>query len=107
MTSQEQIDALLAELWERNRPLLEERLTVLDRAVAEVNAGALDEATRIEALDTTHKLAGTLGIFGSQRGTELAREMEKILGQAEVSALARLPELVADLRETLESRLSS
>lgn len=105
MASKEQIDALLAELWQRNRPLLEERLSVLDRAAIEVKAGALNEATRIEALDIAHKLSGTLGLFGCNGGTDICREIEKILGASEPAQLARLPELTSELRDALRSHL--
>jgi len=106
MTSEKQINALLAELWQRNQPLLEDRLSILDRAAIEVKAGAMNEATRIEALDIAHKLAGTLGLFGCNHGTDICREIEKILGASEPAQLARLPELAIELREALRSHLA-
>lgn len=95
------IDALLTSLWDRNLPLLRERLDTLDRAAAEAASGHIPEALRSEALDIAHKLSGSLGMFGSHRGTEIAREMEAILKAAAPNDLPRLATLAADLRNTL------
>jgi len=71
---------LLAVLWERNRPVVDERLTVLESAVAALEVtGALAPEIQVEAANVSHKLAGTLGMFGYPRGTELARMMEEVL----------------------------
>jgi len=87
--------ALLAQLWVKNLPIVEERLAVLDRAAAA--SGGLGEDLRTEAAQAAHKLAGALGMYGYHEGTRIAREIEALLS-GERPNLARLGELVAELR---------
>lgn len=95
------IDALLTSLWERNLPLLRERLDTLERAAAAATSGQIPEGLHSEALDIAHKLSGLLGMFGHQRGTEIAREMEAILRAPTPAATERLASLSAALRNDL------
>ena len=92
--------SLLAALWLRNLPLVEGRLALLDRAAAAIADGALTEELREEASHTAHKLAGSLGMYGYDEGTRIAREMEALLGEAAPDA-ARLGSLVAELRRAV------
>jgi len=67
--------ALLANLWVRVRPIVEERLVTLDRAAAAAREGPLADALRVEAASAAHKLAGSLGMYGYDEGTRVAREI--------------------------------
>jgi HPt (histidine-containing phosphotransfer) domain-containing protein len=89
--------ALLATLWVKIRPLLEERLATLDTAAADASAGTLADDLRKEAASCAHKLAGSLGMYGYDEGTRVARELEVLLGGAEPDA-ARLGALTVELR---------
>ena len=89
--------ALLATLWVKIRPLVEERLATLDKAAAAASAGTLAEDLRKEAASSAHKLAGSLGMYGYDEGTRVARELEALLGGAKPDP-ARLSALVAELR---------
>jgi len=93
----EKTTALLATLWVRVRPLVEERLETLDRAAAAAAAGALPEALRAEAASGAHKLAGSLGMYGYDEGTRIARELELLLSGTGQDA-AQLSRLIAELR---------
>jgi HPt (histidine-containing phosphotransfer) domain-containing protein len=95
------IDAMLTTLWDRNLPLLRERLDTLDRTAAAAASDHLPEVLRSEALDIAHKLSGSLGMFGRHRGTEIAREMEAILRAPIPAAMGRLSSLSAALRNDL------
>jgi HPt (histidine-containing phosphotransfer) domain-containing protein len=88
--------SLLAALWVRNRPIVEQRLAVLDQAAA----GPLTEELRVEACSSAHKLAGSLGMYGYDEGTRIARELEALLGGARPVA-ARLIGLIAELRAAI------
>lgn len=90
--------ALLADLWRRNLPVIEFRLATLDRAAAA--ADPLDPELRAEALDVAHKLSGSLGMFGFDRGTAIARELETML-EASGPDRERLGRLAAELRAML------
>ena len=90
-------------IWDRYLPDTRERLDLLDTAAAELAAGTLDAARVSEARETAHRLAGTVGTFGLDRASGVARHIEALLrtdlGPAEVGEVATL---VADLREYLE-----
>jgi hypothetical protein len=102
-----QIDAkinnVLVELWKKNLPTVHERLDLLDKFGTAAASGKLDEPTRIEALNIAHKLAGSLGMYGYQQGTEVASKMERILKSPTPETLLTLSTLAADLRKSLAS----
>ncbi len=92
--------SLVSALWERKRPLMLQRLTILDRAAEAAAVGSLEESLCEEALSEAHKLAGSLGTFGFAKGTEIARELEVGL-EAGTLKPERMQELTRRLRETL------
>jgi len=95
--------ALLAKLWVKIRPIVEERLATLDKAAAAASAGALGGDLRAEAAGNAHKLAGSLGMYGSDEGTRVARELEVLLGEAKPDG-ARLAALIGELRKAVRSQ---
>ena len=99
------ITKVLDDLWRKNLPTLRERLDLLDRAATLAAAGNLTDAARTEALDIAHKLSGSLGMFGYQEGTEVARRMEAVLKSPTPHSLATLPALARELRDSLSSGL--
>ena len=99
------INQVIADLWKKNLPTLRERLILLDRMAATAATGNLTETSRIEALEIAHKLSGSLGMFGYQQGTEIARKMETILKSPTPEALTTLTTLTKDLRHALPSPL--
>ena len=98
--SDEKTASLLAAIWQRNRALVEERLALLDQAAAAAVAGALSDSLRQEASGAAHKLAGSLGMYGYDEGTRIAREMEVLLGESALDP-ARLGDLAAALRKAI------
>ena len=92
---------LLATVWQRNLPLLRSRLASLDAAAELAGAGRLTEAGRQEAVEIAHKLAGSLGMFGYLRGTEIARELELLLDLEIPLRPFELQKLTHLLRQTL------
>lgn len=96
-----EIDALLTSLWKRNLTTLHERLNLLDRAAASAASDQLSKALQSDALDVAHKLAGSLGMFGHHRGTDIAREIEQILGAPAPVTSDRLTPLTLELRQLL------
>ena len=103
--TQTQIDTVLAQLWQKNLPTLRERLDLLDQFGSAAASGTLDEPTRIEALNIAHKLAGSLGMYGYQQGTEVASKMERILKFPTPETLVTLQSLATDLRASLAAGL--
>jgi HPt (histidine-containing phosphotransfer) domain-containing protein len=70
---------LLSRLWHQNLPIVRERVACLERAAQHAETGELAPALKVEASDLAHKLAGSLGMFGYPRGTDIAREIEHML----------------------------
>lgn len=97
---EDKTSALLSTLWIRNRPLIEERLDVLDRAAAQASAGTLELEVREQAADVAHKLAGSLGMYGYDHGTRLARKLELLLDYRSPDPV-QLVQLAAELRASL------
>jgi HPt (histidine-containing phosphotransfer) domain-containing protein len=93
--------SLLAALWLRNLPLVEERLALLDRAAAAIADGGLTQELREEASHTAHKLAGSLGMYGYDEGTSIAREIELLLAGDATPDAARFSKLVSELRRAV------
>jgi len=89
--------ALLRTLWEKNRPIVEERLATLERASAAAASGGLSDDLRKEAAKAAHNLAGALGMYGYDEGTRVAREIDALLS-SDVPGVAHLAELIARLR---------
>lgn len=59
--AKDKTDALLAKLWVRVRPLVEERLVTLDEAAAAASAGTLSDGLRKDAAGSAHKLGRLAG----------------------------------------------
>jgi HPt (histidine-containing phosphotransfer) domain-containing protein len=103
------IAAALDRMWELHRSQILERVAVLEAAATAVSAGSLSASEREAAQAAAHKLAGTLGMFNLMRGTDLARELEKIYAQKAVLPVAsgrRLASRAKELRAMIENRRS-
>jgi chemotaxis protein histidine kinase CheA len=105
MNKPDQIDDVLATLWKKNLPTLRERLDLLDRTASIAACGNLADEPRLEAYSIAHKLTGSLGMFGYQQGTEIARKIEQILKAPTPTQLTTLPALAKDLRTSLAAGL--
>lgn len=100
-----EINALLADLWQRHLPSMHERLKTLDRAALLAATGSLAENERTEALSIAHKLAGNLGMFGHGQAGSVASEIEHILKEPTPESLAHLATLARRLRHALAPHL--
>jgi HPt (histidine-containing phosphotransfer) domain-containing protein len=97
--------AAMARLWTKFLPEIEQRVAVLDDAARALEAGTLSEEQRAAAHAAAHKLAGSLGTFGMQRGTELARLAEDLLAaMPAVTAGATLASWANELRAMVAAR---
>jgi HPt (histidine-containing phosphotransfer) domain-containing protein len=97
----DEIDDLLLRLWQKNLPTIRQRLDLLDQLGSAAASGKLEEPARVEALRVAHNLAGSLGMYGYQQGTEVASKMERILKSPTPETLITLRALAADLRKSL------
>jgi len=92
---------LLDTLWERNLPLLLERLALLQSAVDSATCGDLQPDLRAEAIDIAHKLTGSLGMFGYIEATVFVRSLEHQLEDAGPLDPAQLAKDLAALHTAL------
>jgi HPt (histidine-containing phosphotransfer) domain-containing protein len=93
-------------LWARFLPEIEERVATLELAATSIRDGSLSPALREQAGAAAHKLAGTLGTFGLDEGTELAREAEMLYADDTPGSLMNIrpAAIAAQLRATLAKR---
>lgn len=102
---QPDLTTALAGLWTRFLPEIRDRVSILESAVRSLGSGSLTGEEREAAHSAAHKLAGTLGTFGLEQGTVLARELELAFSAESASASPeRLGAAAAALRTMVESR---
>ncbi|MEM9165255.1 MAG: response regulator, partial [Cyanobacteria bacterium P01_F01_bin.4] len=90
-------------LWGQYQGLMQARLGLLTAAVSAIENTTLGDELRQQAGQAAHKLAGVLGMFNRDTGTELARQLETILlEQPTIIQLAKVPDLVRTLAECLD-----
>lgn len=68
-------------LWSQYQGLMTQRMEVLQQAAAELSSDTLTIELRNSAKLEAHKLAGVLGMFEQEIGTQIAREIEQILAK--------------------------
>lgn len=93
-TAQDKTAALIAALWQKNRPVIEERIALL----ASSDPATQDGHTAM--LEAAHKLAGALGMYGYPEASATASRIEDALRRND---LAALPQLVAVLGAAIPS----
>ncbi|BFM38578.1 response regulator [Synechocystis sp. LKSZ1] len=93
----------LDELWQQSQGLMAERLAALERAVDVSIQSKLTPDIQRQAQQAAHKLAGVLGMFGREAGTELAQQLEQLLAQDSWPATdqSRFQAMVTQLRKLL------
>jgi diguanylate cyclase (GGDEF)-like protein len=84
---EQQFNQAMSGLWNQYQGLMAERIQVLRQAAGELQTGKLGSDLRHSAGRAAHKLAGVLGMFNKETGTQMAREIERILeGDGKLSA---------------------
>lgn len=103
-----QLSEAMNRLWKKFLPQMYERVTTLQNAAAGLaseDALSIEEQNRAAA--DAHKLAGVLGTFGLNEGTELAREAEGLYGgvlNADPAIAARLSAIAEQLKAIIAGR---
>jgi DNA-binding response OmpR family regulator len=62
-----------------------EKVEIFERAIDNLKTGTLEGELRQEAQAQAHKLVGSLGTLGLSEGSELAREIERLLREEKIS----------------------
>lgn len=89
-TQQQQLDATVAQIWQRKKGASLERLEFLEQAIQALQSQTLDVALNEKAVQNAHKLAGSLGTFGLDEGSRLARQIEGLF-QSQLDQSTALP----------------
>lgn len=96
----------LAQVWSKSQGKLFTRMEHLEQAIALANAEQITDSIAQIAEESAHKLAGSLGMFESVRGSELAKEIEQWFVQLRHSPIKPLPlELVTTHIQELRNHL--
>jgi HPt (histidine-containing phosphotransfer) domain-containing protein len=94
----------LGRLWTKFLPEIENRMAILESAARSQRSGSLSVPEREAAHQAAHKLAGVLGTFGLDRGTELARQAELGFSEEKPASATELSTWVAELRMLIDQR---
>ncbi|MTJ49626.1 response regulator [Dolichospermum sp. UHCC 0259] len=74
----ELLDVSLVKIWQDTKHLSFERLIAVEEATSSLLVGIFDQNLCQKAIHNAHKLAGSLGMFGFEQGTIIARKIEII-----------------------------
>ena len=100
-------EVAIAAIWRRQIPQTRDRLQLLARVAEELSTTrAIDPKLRAEAVAIAHKLAGSLGMFGYDAGTDHARLVQHELEHGGLPQPERLQQHVDDLRASLTDALA-
>ncbi|MEM9905273.1 MAG: response regulator [Cyanobacteria bacterium P01_D01_bin.44] len=102
-TTESSFSQAMEALWGQYQGLMQARLELLTEAVSAIENTTLGDELRQQAGQAAHKLAGVLGMFNRDTGTQLARQLEtSLLEQPTIIQLAKVPDLVHALAESLD-----
>jgi DNA-binding response OmpR family regulator/HPt (histidine-containing phosphotransfer) domain-containing protein len=99
----------LTEIWNRHHPQMLDRVASIDRVIVALQDRSLNPEIRQQAWHCAHTLAGALGTFGLPIGSQVAKQIELLLGENTELTPAQIPQLqsgVAQLRREIASRTS-
>ncbi|NEP43448.1 MAG: response regulator, partial [Okeania sp. SIO2H7] len=77
----DKFDSAMAKIWERFKGGLSDRLDVLTQAINAAIEEKLEPELQQQAYREAHKLAGSLGTFGLENSSKIARKIEELLQQ--------------------------
>ena len=78
-TPKQHLITAVNDAWQRYQKPILARLTTIEQAITALETGTLTEELRQKAEQEAHKLAGSLGMFGFAKGSELAKKIENLL----------------------------
>ncbi|MBH8561775.1 response regulator [Nostoc sp. CENA67] len=96
---EQQFNQAMKTLWSQYQGLMIQRMEVLQQAASEIFSGTLTIELRKSAGREAHKLAGVLGMFEQEAGTQIAREIEQILDKNGELSPAQKHQLISLIQE--------
>ncbi|GAB1544513.1 hypothetical protein NUACC21_71890 [Scytonema sp. NUACC21] len=103
--SQQRILLGVAAVWNRFKGRVDEQVALLEEAAVAATQKTLSQKLRKEAQKEAHTLAGSLGTFGFSLGSQLARQIERLLKASKSLTVDETNEfriLVEQLRQEIE-----
>lgn len=76
---EQEFNRKMEQMWLKHQAKMLERMKLLRKAVFELRKANLSSELQSSAEKAAHKLAGVLGMFSRETGTDLAREIETLL----------------------------
>ncbi|MBD2355590.1 response regulator [Tolypothrix sp. FACHB-123] len=101
----QQFQTAMTGLWNKYQGLMMQRLEVIQQAATALKTANLTSELRQSAAQAAHKLAGVLGMFELESGTQLSREIEKNLNHDGELSTLKIQELLS-LIQQLENLLN-
>ena len=101
---EQEFNRKLEQMWLKHQATMRDRMATLHHAVSLVKQSQLPPETKHNAERAAHKLAGVLGMFDRQAGTDVASEIETLLqdnSELNSQQQQQLIDLVADLDRLL------
>jgi PAS domain S-box-containing protein len=98
--------AAIAEVWQRFQPRVNEQVTVLEQAATALGTQTLTPELQQQAEREAHTLAGSLGTFGYESASQLARTVEQHFQSSDRLSPAQIEQLqhaIATLRREIEA----
>ncbi|MEL6385529.1 MAG: response regulator, partial [Cyanobacteria bacterium J06626_18] len=92
----------MAGLWDKYQGLMTQRVDALTQAADAIQSSYLTPEVQTEAAKAAHKLAGVLGMFEQDDGSDLARAIEKLLESEDAETLPSVPDLVQQLIDLIQ-----
>lgn len=81
MKTTDKLSGEIDDLWHKHLPVVRSRIETIQLAVEAIRSNRLTPDLRADAKQSAHNLAGSLGTFGLERGSEAASEIEKLLSK--------------------------
>jgi DNA-binding response OmpR family regulator len=99
---QDTLTALMA-IWQQFQPRILEQINLVETAINALINKTLSPELKQQAEEEIHTLAGSLGTFGFRKGSQIARQIEKLLQSENATKKHRekLAELIAEMKEEL------
>lgn len=104
---QVELDQKMSALWEEHRPLLLQRVDLLEWEFWSWVQSSDENTPAMMARDLAHKIAGALGTFGMKRGSMIATSLEKIAGmpkRGQRAGASTVYALLSELRSVIQER---
>ncbi|NER81532.1 MAG: response regulator, partial [Leptolyngbya sp. SIO1D8] len=104
-TVEQSFQASMAGLWGKYQGLMTQRVDALTLTSSVIQSDDPEDFTpdiQAEGTKAAHKLAGVLGMFEQDDGSDLAREIETLLESGSPDALQQVPELVQQLVDMIQ-----